>query len=464
MKPLPSPDPTQKFPDKKQVWLQRLPKPSPKQLGYLALAMATILLIVWAFQPTPLLVDTGKAERGQLQVTIDAEGKTRLHDRYTITAPANGHLERIALREGDWVQANTRVAQIEPLPLTASVQEALGRLAEWKAQRAGVETQRPKSATLAQANARILKAEADQRQAEARIAQAQAALEQAKRDRQRAQQLAATGAISRKDREAAELNETTRARELDATRLAAKAAASEIEVAKAALAVLQKEQTDPDYLLRVYDARIASTEAELAKLRDEANRAEIRSPIQGRVIRVLLRSAQYVTDGTPLLELGDVSNLELVIDVLSTDAQQIKPGAPILIEQQNAPPLRARVRLVEPGAFTKISALGVEEQRVNVIGDFVNRPTSFGDAYRVEAKIVIWEDKNVLQVPLSALFRCDQGWCVFVVEENRAQRRSVQVAHRGDLAAEILQGITAGEVVILHPNEQITPGIAVRTR
>jgi HlyD family secretion protein len=175
------------------------------------------------------------------------------------------------------------------------------------------------------------------------------------------------------------------------------------------LAVLQKEQTDPDYLLRVYDARIASTEAELAKLRDEANRAEIRSPIQGRVIRVLLRSAQYVTDGTPLLELGDVSNLELVIDVLSTDAQHIRPGVPILIEQQNAPPLPARVRLLEPGAFTKISALGVEEQRVNVIGDLVNQPTSFGDAYRVEAKIVIWEDKHVLQVPLSALFRCDQG-------------------------------------------------------
>jgi HlyD family secretion protein len=409
-------------------------------------------------------VDTGKVEQEMLQVTVDAEGKTRVRDRYSITAPANGHLERITLNEGDSVLPGALVARIEPLPLNADVKEALGRLAEWKAQRAGVATQRPKTETLAQAKLRVQKAAADQRQAEARVAQAQAALEQARRDHERAQQLAATGAIPRKDRESAELNETTKAKELEASRLAARATASEVEVAKAAVAVLRKEQTDPDYLLRVYDARIASTEAELAKLRDEANRTDIRSPVKGRVIRILQKSAQYVTDGTPLLELGDVSNLELVIDVLSTDAEQVKPGDPILIERQNTPPLRARVRLVEPGAFTKVSALGVEEQRVNVIGDFVDIPTSLGDAYRVEAKIVIWEGKNVLKLPLSALFRCNQGWCVFVVKENRAQRRLVEVGHRSDFEAEIQQGLTAGEVIVLHPNEQVTQGKPVRSR
>jgi HlyD family secretion protein len=441
--------------------LKRFPTPSPKQIGYIALAIAVCLLIVWAFRPTPIRVDTGKVERGSLQTTVDAEGKTRVRDRYTITAPANGHLERILLNEGDPVKSGDLVARIEPLPLTASVKEALGRLAEWKAQRAGVATQRPKTETLAQANTHIQKAVADQRQAEAKVERAQAELEQARRDRDRAQQLAATGVIPRQDRESAELNATTKTKELEAAKLAAQAAASEVEVAKAALVVLQKQQIDPDYLLNVYDARIASTEAELSKLRDEANRTDIRSPLQGRVLRILQKSAQFVTDGTPILELGDVSNLELVIDVLSTDAQRIKPGAPILIEQVDAQPIRAKVRLVEPAAFTKVSALGVEEQRVNAIGDFIDLPKSFGDAYRVEAKIITWEGKNVLKVPLSALFRCDRGWCVFAVKGDRAQRRSVSIGHRSNFEAEIQTGLTTDEVVILHPNEQINDGTQV---
>jgi HlyD family secretion protein len=431
-------------------------------MGYIALAIATCLLLIWAFRPAPVQVSVGTVERGTLQVTVDAEGKTRVRDRFTIAAPVNGHLERIQLHEGDPVQPGTLVARIEPLPLTADVDAALAQLAEWKAQRSGVATQRPKSEALEQANTRIQKAIADQKQAEARVAAARAALEQASRDRQRAQQLEATGAISRQDRESAELNEITKAKELDAASLSAKATASEVEVAKAALAVLKKEQTDPDYLLKVYDARIASTEAELAKLRDDANRTDIRSPVKGRVLRILQKSAQYITNGTPLLELGDVSKLELVIDVLSTDAEQIKPGVPILLEQRNAPSLRARVRLVEPAAFTKVSALGIEEQRVNVIGDFVDVAGSLGDAYRVETKTVVWEGKEVLKIPLSALSRCDQGSCVFVVKDQRAQRRTVSVGHRSNFEAEIQTGLAAGEVIILHPNEQIDEGKRVR--
>jgi HlyD family secretion protein len=471
MKQLPLPDKTDQTeqPDQQSIAagngsFKQMPNHLLKKLAYAGLAIAVCLSIVWAFRPTPIQVDTGKVGRGSLQVTVDAEGKTRVRDRYAITAPANGHLERILLNEGDPVKSGELVARIEPLPLTASVKEALGRLAEWKAQRAGVATQRPKTETLAQAIARIQKAGADRRQAEARVEQAQAALVQAQRDRDRAQQLEATGAIARQNRESAELNATTRAKELEAAKLATQAAASEVEVAKAALAVLQKQQADPDYLLNVYDARIASTEAELSKLRDEANRTDIRSPVEGRVLRILQRSAQFVTDGTPLLELGDVANLELVIDVLSTDAQRIKPGAPILIERTDAQPMRAVVRLVEPAAFTKVSALGVEEQRVNAIGDFVDLPKSFGDAYRVDVKIITWEGKDVLKVPLSALFRCDRGWCAFAVKGDRAQRRSLTIGHRSNFEAEIQTGLTTDEVVILHPNEQINDGTQVSTR
>jgi HlyD family secretion protein len=445
-------------------WFSRLLAISPKLLLYGAIALVTCLLILWAFRPAPLQVEVAPVVEGPLQMTVSAEGKTRVRDRYAINAPTNGHLERITLSEGDAVQPEMLVARIEPLPLTAAVQSALGRLEEWKAQRAGVETQRPKTATLAQATDRIQKAEADQWQAEAKVAQAQATLAQAQRDRERAQQLAATGAIARKDREAAELKETTQAMDLEAAQLAAQAAASEVKVAKAGVTVLQQEQTDPDYLLKVYDARIASTEAELSKLRDDANRTEIRSPVQGRVLRILQKSAQFVTEGTPLLELGDVAQMELVIDVLSSDAERIKPGASILIERLDRQPLIAKVRRLEPAAFTKVSALGVEEQRVNVIGDFVDRPSGLGDAYRVETKIVTWESNDVRKVPLSALFRCEQDWCVFAVKENQAQRRSIKITHRSDSEAEIQQGLTTGEKVILHPSEQITSGKQVLSR
>lgn len=450
-------------------------KQFPKWAIYGAIAIATFLTVVWALRPTPIRVETSPITRGVLQVTVNAEGKTRIRDRYTISAPVNGHLARITLTEGDPVQSHQIVAQIDPLPLNASVQQSLAQLAEWRAQREGVATQRPKQASLEQAQSRIRAAIDAQRQAQAKVDQAQAALTQAQRDRQRAQQLEASGAISRRDRESAELNEVTRAKELEAARLAATAAASEVDVAQAALSVLQSERSDPDYLLKVYDARIASVEAELAKQKQDAARTEIRSPVAGKVLRIQQKSAQFVAEGTPLLEVGDLAKQELVIDVLSSDATKIKPGNPILIDQtNNREPLKATVRLVEPSAFTKVSALGVEEQRVNVIGNFDEGSKSLGDAYRVDTRIVVWQGNNVLKVPLSALFRCDsstvqtsqhvqtsQQWCVFTTESNRANRRVVELGQRSDREAEVLQGLTTHDTVILHPTEQINSGTLI---
>lgn len=432
--------------------------------------LVTLLLIVWAFRPTPIGVDIGRVQRGDLQVTVNAEGKTRVRDRFVIAAGIDGHLARIALEEGDSVRAGMVVAEIDPLPRTAAVQAAIGQLTAWQAERTGVATQRPKPATIEQSRSRIQMAEAQHQQAQARVMQAQAALDQARRDRERADQLAATGAIAHKDQEVAELNQITKSRELETAILAAKASASEVEVAKAALAVVQQEQIDPDYLLKVYDARIASTQAELSKLRDEAARTEIRSPATGKVLRIRQKSAQFVSSGTAILEVGNPAQLEVVIDVLSTDAVKIKPGQLILIEQRldqgfNLPPLRATVRLVEPAAFTKVSALGVEEQRVNVIGQFAESPRSWGDAYRVDTNIVIWTGKDILKTPISSLFRCGQSaWCAFVVDQGQAQRRHVTIGHRNDREAEVHQGLQPGDIVILHPTEQIQDGSPVKPR
>lgn len=435
-------------------------------LGYGGVGLGLLLLLVFLFRPAPILVDQGRVQRGTLQVTVNAEGKTRVRDRFVIAAGISGHLNRITLQEGDPVSPGMVVARIDPLPVNASIQQALQQLGEWRAQRAGVATQRPKPESLEQARSQIRAAQDRQRQAEARVATVEAALAQAQRDRQRAQELSAAGAISRQARESAELAETTRSKELDAARLATRTEAAAVEVAQAQLAVLQKQQTDPDYWLRVYDARIASTEAELAKLRDEAGRTEVRSPVAGRVLRILQKSARYVDDGTPLLEIGDATQLELVIDVLSSEAIAIRAGDAILLSLgSRSEALRGVVRRVEPSAFTKVSALGVEEQRVNVIGDLLGPAPRVSDGYRVDAGIVVWQGKDVVKVPLSALFRCHQAtWCVFVVEQGKAQERTVAIGQHSELEAEVKSGLQVGEVVVLHPTERIKNGTQLKSR
>ncbi|NES82344.1 MAG: HlyD family efflux transporter periplasmic adaptor subunit [Moorea sp. SIO2B7] len=220
-------------------------------------------------------------------------------------------------------------------------------------------------------------------------------------------------------------------------------------------------------------SRIASVKAELAKLADEAARAEIHAPIDGYVLRVLEESARYVEEGNPILELGNPSQLEIVVDLLSTDAVKVKPGATVLIEHWGGQEiLNAKVRYVEPSAFTKISALGVEEQRVNVIADFVDTSIPLGDGYRVEVRIVIWEGQDVLLIPLSAIFRCNSvnydsaldAWCTFVVEDGRARKRQVKIRQRSNFEAALEEGVGEGEVVILHPTEQIKDGKRVAPR
>lgn len=244
------------------------------------------------------------------------------------------------------------------------------------------------------------------------------------------------------------------------------------------MAILRAQQQDPDYLLDVYDARIASVEAELTKLTDDAQRTQIKAPIDGYVLRVNVESSKYLEAGTPILELGNLQDLEIVVDLLSADAVKVKPGATMFLEHWGGEStLSAKVRYVEPAAFTKVSALGVEEQRVNVIADFADSSPAenlpqigLGDRYRLETKIVVWSGKDVLSIPLSAIFRCESKaqsalnnrWCTFVVENNQAQKRQVEVSQRSNFEAVIERGLAESETVILHPTEEIKPGTKVK--
>ena len=435
--------------------------------GFAGLGMFT--LVALAFLPGPLAVDTGQVTKGPLQVTIDAEGKTQVQARYVLAAPVAGRLQRIDLEAGDRVEAGTVVAQLDPLPLNTQVRAAQSRLQQLQAELAGVDTQRPKSQELAQAEAQVRAAEAAQRAAAAEVTEAQAALTQAQRDRLRAQELESAGAIARQQREAAELAETSQAQALERAQQQLERAIASVAAAREAIPLLRAEQRDPDYLVSAYEAQIAGVEAELANLTDEADRATISAPVSGTVLSVPEASARFVQAGDSLLEIGNAAKLELVIDVLSADAVKIKPDDTILVEQWGgSETLTATVTTIEPAAFTEVSALGVEEQRVNIIGTFTNSEqlseAALGDGYRVEARIVVWAATDTLRVPVSALYRCDTAWCVFRIENGRAYPTEVVIGQRNPNLAAVDAGLQAGETVILHPSEQLESGRKVETR
>jgi HlyD family secretion protein len=371
-------------------------------------------LVVLALLPSRQLVEAGRAEKGSLRVTIDEEGETRARERFTISAPVPGRLMRVEFDDGDPVSRGQVVARLDPLPLS----------------------QRERQEVLARVDA----AEAALREANARQAHAGVDHDLAHRDRERAEGLARDGVISAQAVDQARNADLTSEQELNAAKFAVEAAASEVRVARAGLVGLDVPPGKPRPLV------------------------DLRSPVTGYILRVLEKSEHVVSSGTPILVLAQPKELEVVTDVLSTDAVRIQPGAPVLLEGWGGDrPLRARVRLVEPGGFTKISALGVEEQRVNVICDFVDPPGRLGDGYRVDARIVIWSGENVLKAPTSAVFRHGTGWSAFVIEGGRAKRREVEIGHRSETEVEILRGLSPGEEVILHPSNELREGGRVRT-
>ena len=389
----------------------------------IGLAAGAVLAVGWTLlRPDPVPVDVAPVARGPLRVTVDEEGETRVRDRFTITAPTAGRLLRSELDAGDAVEPGMLIARIEPLPLDPR--------------------------THAGALARLEAAEATLSAARARVALTNAALEQARRSAARAEQLREKGTLSAEGYELAMLEQTRQEQESAAARFAADAAEHDAEATRAALLATQ------------------DSAAETAPARGDkrpSSRVEVRSPAAGRVLRVLEESERIIAAGTPLLEIGDPDSLELVIDVLSTDAVRIHPSARVIVEEWGGDgALEASVRRVEPSGFTKVSALGVEEQRVNVIADLAEPNPALGDGYRFEARIVVWEGPDVLQVPASALFRQAGAWSVFVVEGRRARRREVTIGQRGGFAAEIREGLSPGETVVLYPSDRLADGVRIR--
>ncbi len=390
-------------------------KKPAKRFVQTLLILAIVALVILALRPRPLLVETGRVVTGPLQETVEAEGETRAHDRYTVAAPVTGRLMRIDLHDGDRVTTGQAVAFMRPIPLDDRERDA--------------------------AAARVSAAEALLRAAEEQVAHDRAELEQTRRERIRTEQMSGQGIATAQALELARTAEQLAANTLMTAEYRARAATAQLREARAALLAAEPGQTD--------GGRIIS----------------LRVPRTGPVLRILEKSERVVTAGTPLLLIGDPRQLEVVVDVLSSDAVRVRPGAEVILDEWGgAQPLKGRVRVVEPFAFTKVSALGIEEQRVNIVADFIDPPGPLGDGYRVMARIVTWSKEGVLKIPISALFRLGKSWGVFVVEHGRAVRRTVAVGHRNQSEAEILDGLTRDETVVLHPSNQLDDGMRVRVQ
>jgi HlyD family secretion protein len=298
----------------------------------------------------------------------------------------------------------------------------------------------------AQAEARAQAAQAAKDQADANLVHAKAALAYAKTDLERAQRLATQGNISKKALDQAKLNVELNEADLKSAQSAVNVAAYDLASAQAALMGPNQGKAD----------------------KIEGCCIDIRAPVTGRVLKRHHESETVVAAGEPLVDVGDPKDIEIVSDLLSTDAVKLKPGAHVYIDHWGGPKvLNGRLRLIEPSGFTKISALGIEEQRVNVkidITDPYDEWSTLGDGYRVEVRVVAWAGDNVIKVPVAALFRDAEGWAVFVERDGRAARRQVTIDHRNDTEAEVLDGLKEGETVVLHPGDEVKDGVRITTR
>ncbi len=377
-----------------------------QRIAAISVAVAALILF-FVFRPSPLPVDSAVVKRGPLQVTLEGEGVTRVNDRFVVAAPVSGQLVRVELEEGDSVRKGSVVASLLPAQLDSrEYREASSRAGSARA-------------TLDEAIAR-------QRRAALTLAQAERRFE-------RYRNLYREGAVSKEVYELAESEAQTLRKEGEAAR-------SGVEAARYNFGALQ-----------------ALVDQQLSK-----KPVKVFSPVDGRVLRIHEKSERVVPAGSPLVDIGDPSAIEIVIDLLSSDAIRVKPGNRVVIlDWGGERELQGVVKTVGPAAFTKTSALGIEEKRVNIVATLSKDEPLLGDNFRVQASIVLREAPNVLQVPVSSLFRGKEGWHLFVIEDGCAVDSVVSVGMRGTVQAEVLAGVRVGQRVVVHPVNELRDGMRV---
>lgn len=384
------------------------------------LGLGILALIGWGLTPKAIEIETGVVARGPLTVRVSEVGKTRIRNRYVVAAPVAGKMRRVSLKPGDEVKAGeTLLTAIEPM--ATPLLDPRARV---------------------QAEAMVSMKEAGRKQAMQALDAQQAALKIAEADRDRIRAVQRAGTLSESDRDRAEGDASIKA--------------SEVRAGEFALQVLDYELAQARAALERPDASIAG------------NLVEVKSPVSGRVLKVMQESEMVVTPGVQILEVGDPADLEIEAEILSRDAVTIHPGDAVSIEQWGGEiPLSGRVRRVEPAGFTKISALGVEEQRVIVLSDLIDPPPaakSLGDRFRVEVRVAVWHSDDVPVIPSGALFREGNAWKTFVYQEGKAKLVSIEAGHTDGRTTEVLSGLSPGDEVLLHPPDTVKAGSSVRKR
>ncbi|HEX7645492.1 MAG TPA: efflux RND transporter periplasmic adaptor subunit [Burkholderiaceae bacterium] len=376
------------------------------------LAAAALAVALWlAFGPSAIKVELARVEQGPMQVTVDNQGRVRMHDVYVVAAPVAGALQRVELHEGDPVRKGQLVASLRPLPMDARQKQ--------------------------EAAARLEAAKALAREAELGTQKAYTDLQLATSEQARVEQLIKGNFISPQAADKTRAGEAAARALWNAAKSRERAAFADVKAAEAALA----------------SSGVSGAAARPIPLY---------SPVDGYIVKIDEKSERTVNTGTPLMGIGDPARYEIVVDVLSTDAVKIQPGDTMLLDGWGGgKTLRAEVKLVEPVAFTKISALGVEEQRVNVLADPVDALGPLGDGYRIEARIVVWSAQRTLKVAGSSVFRVGDAWHVFVVDHGRAQEKEVETGRRNRDEVQILGGLAPGAYVVRYPGTQIRSGVRV---
>jgi HlyD family secretion protein len=391
-----------------------------RKLVMLLVVGGVLSLVVFALKPRPIEVETGVVQNGPLTVNVSEEGKTRIRNRHIVAAPVAGSMQRVTLKPGDAVKAGeTVLTRIEPV---------LAPLLD--------------SRSIAQAQARVDGAAAARSRANEALEMARTGLKYANTSWDRIKNNTDKGTISETDRDTFEREAEMKARELRASEFALKVAEFELAQAKAALLQLESPAEGGKFI-------------------------EVLAPVSGVVLRVQQESATIVAPGTPILEIGDPTDLEIEAEILSRDAVAIQPGALVTVEQWGGEPAKARVRRVEPAAFTKVSALGVEEQRVLVLSDFVEQTPALkalGDRYRVEVRVAVWHSDDTLLVPAGALFREGSEWKTFVFDAGKAKSVIVKAGRTDGRMMQVLDGLKPGDEVLLHPPDNVADGSEVVKR
>lgn len=390
-----------------------------RTISIIAVSAAALAALAWAFAPRPLEVETATVTRGHFEQSIEEDGRTRLRERFTISAPVAARLARVQLREGDSVQAGDSLAVLTPV---------MPSMVDERSQREAV--------------ARLKAAEAAAAGAAARVDRARITREEARLELQRTERLAREGFVS--------------ASRLDSARLAADGARRDLDAAQAAHEAAMHERTQAAAVLQPIGHGASGAPLQL------------RAPITGVVLRVPIQSEATVAPNTALLEIGDPGRLEVVAELLTTDAVLARPGTTARIERWGGPPVEGSVRRVEPAAFTKVSALGVEEQRVNVIIDLVRTPEawrSMGDGFRVTVQVITASVPDAIQVPVGALVPTEGGaMASYVVEDGRSVLKPLELAGRNSAMAWVSAGLQPGERVIVYPPPSVSAGRRVHPR